>query len=258
MMNVKTTKNLLVLLLLLRLLVFVVGLKSTQSFQPSYRFALSRRPSQEGLATSRPAPTNATGGGYEETNGASKGLVSALTNFVNQFSSNDDKNSTPDVGPLPTSPTDVLERLTADYVERNYLWTGDVDLASFTVDCTFQDPTIRFQGRGTFVKNVQNLRQVTDPLLGPCRSELKSIALRDNDLYVETTWRMVGLLEGLFWKPCIDVPGRTKFWLQSTSSLSEEACWQVCRYEEEWDIPAAQALWQIVKPSGEYPEPDSS
>ena len=32
---------------------------------------------------------------------------------------------------------------------------------------------------------------------------------------------------------------------------------QVCRYEEEWEIPAVQALWQIVKRSGNYPEQET-
>ena len=198
------------------------------------------------------------GGGYDETGGTSKGLVSALTNLINQFAPSSSPNSvSAALGPPPTSPAEVMERIQADYVDRNCLWTGDLDMASFTPDCICQDPTIRFEGRDTFVTNVQNIRKISDALLGPCRSELINISLQEDNSYVETRWRMVGLLQGLPWKPCIDVPGRTKFWL--TQDAEEAGAWQVCRYEEEWDIPAAQALWQLVKPtSGTYPEEQST
>lgn len=206
------------------------------------------------------------GGGFDESDGATKGFVSALTNLINGLTPSKDKDTesssrATENEPLsiPTSPTEVLQRIRDDYVKRNYLWTGDLDIASFTTDCTFQDPTIKFQGRDTFLTNVQNIRQISDRILGPCRSDLTSIALRqvnDNDentMYVETRWRMVGLLQSLPWQPCIDVPGRTKFWIQP--SIENNATgWQVYRYEEEWEIPAARALWQIVQPSGVYPQ----
>jgi hypothetical protein len=210
--------------------------------------------------------------GYDETDGTSKGLVTLLTDLVNQFSPKDSRKKTEaeDVGSPPSSRMEVLERLRADYVQGNYLWTGKIDLASFTADCTFQDPTLKFTGRDTFVQNVKNVRRLTDPIIGPCRSELCGIQLCEEETsepggasyknyYVETSWRMVGLFEGLPWKPCIDVPGRTKFWLQPQSQSNPSAtsgdCWQVARYEEEWEIPAAQALWQVITPSGVYPEP---
>lgn len=255
------------------------------------------------------ATPNGGGGGYDDTDGISKGLVSSLTILVNRWMEpsassstlsendiiaanpqiDDDRQDWSDDTALPTSPNEIMERIRADYVERNYLWTGDLDLACFTEDCRFQDPTIAFEGRDVFVRNVQNIRKVTDSILGPCRSELRDISLRhdqDNDFsngsdgdsttgsglsssYVETKWRMVGLFTGLPWQPCIDVPGRNKFWMKPTSTTSgtttpnvdtkERRPWQVYRYEEEWEIPAAQALWQIVKPTnGEYPKQESS
>ena len=34
-----------------------------------------------------------------------------------------------------------MERIREDYVEKNYLWTGDIDTSSFETDCRFTDPT---------------------------------------------------------------------------------------------------------------------
>eukprot|EP00977_Amphora_coffeiformis_P029766 scaffold42779_cov191-Amphora_coffeaeformis.AAC.2 len=278
----------------LYLVAFSLGFLSwiSQAFRGPPRLQAQRRggPGVRLPSSSNNKGSSSSGGrGYDVTDKTSKGLVSALTNLVNKFApsteNNPQQSSRADtiVDSPPKSPTEVLERIRADYVDRNYLWTGDLDIASFATDCVFQDPTIRFEGRDTFLTNVQNIRKVTDSLLGPCRSELRSIQLVEsqqqqqsenpNDsssssLYVQTEWRMVGLLQGLPWKPCIDVPGRTKFWMRPCSPEGdddnnnnnnnkhddENYAWQVYQYEEEWDIPASQALWQIVKPSGEYPK----
>ena len=39
----------------------------------------------------------------------------------------------------------LVEGLKADYVERNYLWTGNIDAELYASDCTFTDPTLSFQ-----------------------------------------------------------------------------------------------------------------
>ena len=235
------------------------------------------------LRTSTTSSLKKSRGGYDESDGASKGIVATLTNLVNRWFEGDiDTGANTTSASLldkdaPCSAEEVLPRIRDDYVQRNYLWTGDIDLACFAPDCVFSDPTIRFEGRDTFVTNVQNIRRLSDRLLGPCRSELRQIELKqaprekqassngdDVEYYIESQWRMVGLLQGLPWQPCIDVPGRTQFWLTKRDTTNEEegindsttsSYWQVCRYEEAWDIPARQALWQLVKPSGVYPEP---
>ena len=246
-------------------------------FHPTTSLAFSLQPTAALPRFTTTSISTKSAGGYDETDGASKGLVGTLTNLINglsmPLSANDkDAASSPsmEAPSAPTTPAELLERIRDDYVERNYLWTGDVDLATFAPDCTFQDPTIRFQGLDTFVTNVQNLRQVSDRLLGPCRSELRSIALRQSEkdddkatsYYVETEWRMVGLLQNLPWQPCINVPGRTKFWMQpiitQQQEQEEQNAWQVYLYEEEWDMPAAKALWQLVQPSGVYPLPNEA
>ena len=85
--------------------------------------------------------------------------------------------------------------------------------------------------------------------------------------YVQTRWNMVGDLPGLFWKPQINVIGRTKFWFRTTTttnttttlssslSTSPQAAilLQVYEYDEEWEIPAYQALLQLVTPAGTFP-----
>jgi hypothetical protein len=66
--------------------------------------------------------------------------------------------------------------------------------------------------------------------------------------FVETRWNMVGELNGLFWKPKIDVIGRTKFWFRQDDEIL-----QVFEYDEKWEIPAYQALLQLVSPAGTFP-----
>jgi Uncharacterized conserved protein (DUF2358) len=190
-----------------------------------------------------------------------------------------------------TSPEELLERIRADYVERNYLWTGDLDLSCFVESCRFTDPTLTFVGTDTFRRNTQNLVPLVNDFVTECKSDLLSIRLhRDGDDdgggggYVETRWNMVGSLARspfLFWKPRIDVIGRTKFWFRPTllkvmgtegggerssndnsiangESASEPSttsshCYKVYFYDEAWEIPAYQALLQLITPPGTFP-----
>jgi hypothetical protein len=196
---------------------------------------------------------------YDDSDSASKGLVSSLTNLVNSLSG-----QPPPHEPLqnkggataantssrpPTSPMELLQRIQADYVERNYLWTGNLDLACFQDNCRFTDPTLTFQGTDTFTKNTQNLVPLVERFCEKYQSRLLEIELHDG--YVQTRWNMVGSVTRsplLFWKPRIDVIGRTKFWYQK----DDHEC-KVYFYDEEWEIPAYQALLQLVTPAGTFP-----
>ena len=145
-----------------------------------------------------------------------------------------------------------MNRIRDDYTINNYLWTGNIDLAAFEKDCRFTDPTLSFVGTDTFVSNVQNLRPIVDSLIEPggvCRSDLLDITLNEKENYVQSRWNMVGELNVLPWKPKIDVIGRTKFWYRG----GEEDGYRVYFYEECWEIPAAQALLQLVTPAGTIP-----
>jgi len=151
--------------------------------------------------------------------------------------------------PPPSSPEQLLERIRDDYVENNYLWTGDIDLSAFEEDCQFTDPTLTFTGRDKFVSNVSNLRPIVDALIEPggCASKLLDISLNKEEGYVQSRWNMVGDLTGLPWKPRIDVIGRTKFWYNAHNT--DEGV-RVRFYDEEWEMPAAKALLQLVTKAG--------
>jgi len=209
--------------------------------------------------------------GYEDSGAASKGLVSLLTNFVNAVQPNSKPQSDTAAAPAtidedtstisttsPASPQELLERIRDDYIVKNYLWTGNIDLGAFDPDCRFTDPTLSFTGTDTFVKNIQNLRPIVkavtqsqpDMETTNCRSDLLGIELCDD--YVQTRWNMVGELKALPWKPRIDVIGRTKFWFDSDNGN------RVYFYDEEWEIPAGRALLQIITPAGTIPNSSSS
>lgn len=222
---------------------------------------------------------------YKYSDGASKGIVGSLTGIVNKISSareNDEKTIDPISSSLtaasaPKTPEELLERIRKDYEERNYLWTGDLDLDCFYTDCVFTDPTISFVGTEKFTENTQNLVPIVEAFAEDYRSELLSISLGNRnrvsesdqnsvdgseayDFYVETRWNMIGSLTAspwFFWKPKIDVIGRTKFWFRredfgekNESNSSNGGCYRVYFYDESWEIEAWKALLQIVTPAG--------
>ena len=254
---------------------------------------------------------------YKDPDGAvSKGIVGSLTGLVNKVSSvaasennNDDTSSlaassdskakmnakvNANAG-APKTPQELLERIRKDYDERNYLWTGDLDLGCFDTDCVFTDPTISFVGTDAFTENTQNLVPIVEAFAQDYRSDLLSISLGSassssssssgskagsdnanddaNDdadgFYVETRWNMVGSLTAspwLFWKPKIDVIGRTKFWFRPSNDEGRGGGddddggggYKVYFYDESWEIAAWKALLQIVTPAGTFPSTTST
>ena len=204
--------------------------------------------------------------GFEETDAASKGFVSSLTNLVNSLasstsSSGPSENNLPSAKQMPVqdpprSPAELLERIKQDYTVKNYLWTGEIDLSAFDEQCRFTDPTLSFTGTSQFVENIKNLRPIVDTLVRPggSSSNLLDIQLNERENYVQTRWNMVGELSALPWKPKIDVIGRTKFWYnnQTDSTCTDimPSCYRVVFYDEEWELPAFKALLQLVTPAG--------
>jgi len=168
------------------------------------------------------------------TDFSSKGFVSSLTSIVNFVSQSRPKDQ--EMQPPPSTPTLLLESIRDDYQIRNYLWTGDVELGCYENECKFTDPTISFEGKEQYVKNIQNLRPIIDALIEPgeCQSDLLRIDLNDSENYVQTRWKMVGNLSRLPWKPNIDVIGRTKFWYRDVDNGV-----RVYFYDEEWEIPVS-------------------
>ena len=165
---------------------------------------------------------------FEDTDASSKGLVSSLTNIVNFFSFNNKKDDSEGPEAMettantpPKTPNELLERIRDDYRVRNYLWTGDIDLAAFDPKCRFTDPTLSFEGTDQFVKNLNNLVPIVDALVEPggCKSDLLQIELNEEKGYVQSRWNMVGSLTGLPWSPMIDVVSITfcahrRAWIQ--------------------------------------------
>jgi hypothetical protein len=226
---------------------------------------------------------------FEDTDRATKKIVLGLTNLVNTLNGKTsqedgcktDAVSTDETAAVsseiatlpPTSTHELLERIQNDYTKRNYLWTGNLDLACFAENCTFADPTLTFTGTDTFQTNTQNLVPLVEAFVKECESKLLSIELieareQSSDReelpscgYIQTRWNMVGSLTAspwVFWKPKIDVIGRTKFWFRPTAAAREQSYtkqlyfYQVYYYDEEWEIPAYQALLQLVSPAGTF------
>jgi hypothetical protein len=180
---------------------------------------------------------------YSETDAASKGVVSVLTNIFNAQQSLREETKRQKLDP-PTSSQELRDRIRDDYNVNNYLWTGKLDLDCFEDNCRFTDPTISFEGTEKFKQNTDSLVPLVKRFVENYQSILLDIELTDE--YVQTRWNMVGELNGLFWKPKIDVIGRTKFWYNPKDFL-------VYFYDESWEVPAYQALLQIVTPAGTFP-----
>lgn len=53
--------------------------------------------------------------------------------------------------------TDVLEGLRRDFVEQEYLWSGNITAELYDDNCIFTDPTLSFAGLSTFESNLVNL-----------------------------------------------------------------------------------------------------
>ena len=182
----------------------------------------------------------------------------------------------------PTTSTELLQRLQDDYSLNNYLWTGNIDTTCFETNCKFQDPTISFVGLDTFLTNTQNLVPIVETVCndGPNSTQSILLDIADNveKQYIETRWNMVGNLTGsifqyLWFTPQINVIGRTKFWYRRCQQQQEHpddqgqqqeattastdgdssSFLKVYFYDEEWEIPAYQALLQIITPAGTFP-----
>jgi hypothetical protein len=234
---------------------------------------------------------------YQTSASVIKGIVSSLTSLTNAIfqtaptTTDESSNSNSISSYAPTSPHELLTKISNDYTINNYLWTGKLDTSCFISNCTFTDPTLSFVGVDKYIKNVHNLLPIVNYLLGndndddeqqqssSSRSDLLSITINETDQYIETRWNMVGNFTKLFWKPRIDVIGRTKFWYQqilppmarsreqrimvagddtttTTSSTEEEELvyyYQVYLYDEQWEIPAGLALLQLVTKAGTIP-----
>lgn len=181
---------------------------------------------------------------FDTTPPAVRGLVSALTAVINTL------NPPPPLeestaARAAVSREQLLAGLREEFVERLYLWTGDITPELYELDCRFTDPTLSFTGLATFQRNLASLQPVLRALLNTREVDLLSLELVEGTSpeagYVEAAWRM-GADIAVPWQPRLELTGRTRF------SFSAASHGRISRYDERWDIPALEALLQLVRP----------
>jgi hypothetical protein len=183
--------------------------------------------------------------GFHATSLVTKSLISGLTSIVNAFGgvpAATPRTRPPDLAAV--APGTLLDGLRADYVERNYLWTGDIDPNLYDEECVFTDPTLSFRGLATFQRNIENLQPILSRLVQRPKVDLYSCELDEQAQQVRATWRMRGDI-ALPWRPGIDLRGRTTF----TFDPEGEARGRVVDYEEVWELKAGEALMQLLRPA---------
>jgi len=177
------------------------------------------------------------------TSAATKNLVSSLTAVLNALG-----NKSQEVKPVRVrkfaslSSAEVLEGIRTDFVDNEYLWSGNISPEIYDEGCSFTDPTLSFNGLSTFEKNLANLKPWIERFV-PAenrRVELRSIAIKDGGTAVEAEWRMVGNIE-LPWRPRLDLEGRTRYVLAGDGG-------RISSYDEAWAITPSAALRQLITP----------
>ncbi|KAL7083872.1 hypothetical protein ACP275_14G188600 [Erythranthe tilingii] len=136
---------------------------------------------------------------------------------------------------------DVLSVIRSDY-DKSYFVTGIFTSAIYAEDCTFEDPTIKFQGTELYERNLRLLV----PFFDNPSIQLKNIekVLDSGTEFIVASWKLRTYLK-LPWKPLISIDGRTIYDL--------DAAFKIVRHAESWNISALEAVIQIFTPSSEIP-----
>ncbi|XP_048136742.1 uncharacterized protein LOC115734382 isoform X1 [Rhodamnia argentea] len=158
-------------------------------------------------------------------------------------------------GVSASSVDDVVMILTADY-EKAYFVTGTFTsfllLCMLTVnkqnhlrvftsaiyaeDCIFEDPTIRFRGKGLYERNLKLLV----PFFDHPSIILHNIQKGDDETYILARWKLRTYLK-LPWRPLISIDGKTVYELDDN--------FVIVRHAESWNVSALEAIGQIFTPS---------
>ncbi|KAL1499330.1 hypothetical protein AB1Y20_011538 [Prymnesium parvum] len=177
------------------------------------------------------------------TSPATRQLVSGLTALVNTLGGAKASPAPRErkYASLPSSM--VLEGLRADFVEREYLWSGKITPELYDEDCVFTDPTLSFRGLATFESNLKNLDPWIERFVPPSSRavELRSLRLAEGGDAIEAEWRMTAALS-LPWRPRFSLAGSTRFTLGGEGG-------RISAYDEAWAAPPAAALAQLLTPS---------
>lgn len=150
----------------------------------------------------------------------------------------------------PVSPEELLDGLRADFLEREYLFTGDITPNLYDEECVFTDPTLSFKGLATFERNLAALDPILNALLGDRAVELFDARLDKASNCIECRWRMSGGIN-LPWRPRIELRGRTRY------SYDAARQGRIVRYDEFWESSAAEQLLALLRP-GAGPDSDTA
>mmetsp|Transcript_22922 Transcript_22922/g.57488 ORF Transcript_22922/g.57488 Transcript_22922/m.57488 type:complete len:228 (+) Transcript_22922:140-823(+) len=171
-----------------------------------------------------------------------KGVVSGLTAVVNLFGgAKGDALAAREDTRAPITPERLRQGVEEDFTENGYLWSGQIDPDLYAYDCVFTDPTLSFTGLDTFERNIANLQPWLERLLRNERCELLGLELDEGACEVRASWLMAGDV-ALPWSPHVELTGRTRF------RYNSECGGRVTEYLEEWDIPASEAVLQLLRP----------
>ncbi|EPS68739.1 hypothetical protein M569_06031, partial [Genlisea aurea] len=166
-----------------------------------------------------------------------KSAVGVATQLLSQFFSGAGRVAADEEVIPVSSVDDVVSIIRSDY-RRNYFVTGRFTASIYADDCRFEDPTIGFEGKDLYSRNLNLLV----PFLENASIELKTVK-KGNDSageeFIECSWKLTTHLR-FPWKPLICIDGRTVY------SLDEEL--RVVKHVEYWNKSAIDAIIQIFIP----------
>nr|XP_043607417.1 uncharacterized protein LOC122579329 [Erigeron canadensis] len=173
-------------------------------------------------------------------------VVSGATEILRLFSSFN-KNPLYEVVPEQknetsvTSVDDIITILKSDYDDA-YFVTGKFTSAIYTIDCIFEDPTIRFRGRELYSRNLKLLV----PFFEHPSISLHYIGkvLKGETESVTASWTLRTYLK-IPWRPLIAIDGTTVY------DLDDQ--FKIVKHVENWSVFPLEAIGQIFTPSSGRP-----
>eukprot|EP00434_Breviolum_minutum_P018812 symbB.v1.2.016593.t1/scaffold1264.1/size127839/2 len=152
--------------------------------------------------------------------------------------------SDPEIGEVPSTREELVERLRADY-DRNYFLTGDIDVPLYTEDCEFADPFTSFRGRQRFVQNLKNL---AGGFITNFKVKLLEFTVaEDEDPLLIRSRLLVQLELALPWRPLLGwvwgVDHRC-----ASSNVNGTTGWQCFLHKESWEVSASEGVAMVFRP----------
>ncbi|ERN20370.1 hypothetical protein AMTRI_Chr03g140310 [Amborella trichopoda] len=133
---------------------------------------------------------------------------------------------------------DVLGILQSDF-EKSYFVTGNMTVAIYAENCTFEDPTIRFHGRDLYKRNLELLVPFFDEPSLILHNIEKAVGCETGRIVA--SWKLRTYLK-LPWRPLVSVEGMTVY------DLNDD--FKIVKHAESWNISALDAIAQLFTSSG--------